>query len=208
MPNGIDCERFARAAEAELLASLGITDEHLVVGTVAALRREKNLDRLLRVFAALPSNLPTRLVIVGDGPERGALAQTAEQLGIAGRVIFTGALAAPERILGRFDVFALSSDTEQMPNSVLEAMAAGLPVLATDVGDVKQMVVAENAPFVIARDNTGALSEGLAALLQDRAMRTGIGNRNRSRVRAEYSLAQMVLHYDALFEAAGKFRAD
>ena len=208
MPNGIDCERFARAAEAELLASLGITDEHLVVGTVAALRREKNLDRLLRVFAALPSNLPTRLVIVGDGPERGALAQTAEQLGIAGRVIFTGALAAPERILGRFDVFALSSDTEQMPNSVLEAMAAGLPVLATDVGDVKQMVVAENAPFVIAREDTGALSEGLAALLQDRAMRTGIGNRNRSRVRAEYSLAQMVLHYDALFEAAGKFRAD
>ncbi|HTO41337.1 MAG TPA: glycosyltransferase family 4 protein, partial [Rhizomicrobium sp.] len=138
LPNGIDCARFGRAADETLLADLGIAPDDVVVGTVAALRPEKNLERLLRIFAATPPNPKTRLVIVGDGAQRAFLTETANTLGIAQRTIFTGALAAPERILARFNIFALSSNTEQMPNSVLEAMAAGLPILATDVGDVKR----------------------------------------------------------------------
>jgi glycosyltransferase involved in cell wall biosynthesis len=144
----------------------------------------------------------TRLVIVGDGPERAALTQTASRLGIADRTIMTGALSAPERILGRFDVFALSSNTEQMPNSVLEAMAASLPILATDVGDVKHMVAPANARFVISQADGTALAAGLSDLVKDRALREQIGRANGERVRADYSLAAMVTRYDDLFTTA------
>ena len=87
----------------------------------------------------LDTSLPVRLVIAGDGAERATLEQFAQELGISDRVVFTGHML-PEAVLGSFDVFALSSDTEQMPNAVLEAMAARLPVASVDVGDVKDMV--------------------------------------------------------------------
>jgi glycosyltransferase involved in cell wall biosynthesis len=202
LPNGIDCERFARPPDGELLKSFGIADDHLVVGTVAALRAEKNLERLLNVFAASRPPSSARLVIVGDGPQRDMLVQAASRLGISDRTIMTGAMKAPERILGRFDVFALSSDTEQMPNSVLEAMAAGLAVLATDVGDVKQMLAAENAVYVLPREDVGGLAQGLLRLLEDGAARQGIGGMNRAKVRSEYALETMVRRYDGLFETA------
>lgn len=199
LPNGIDCNRFAREPDEGLLASLGIVQGDTVVGTVAALRAEKNLDRLLHLFGALPKDASTKLVIVGGGPQREALAQTAKRLGISERVVMTGAMAAPERILGRFDIFALSSDTEQMPNSILEAMAAGLAIISTDVGDVKKMVAAENAGFVIARTDMAALENGLLALAGDRALRAQIGRANRNKVRADYDLPLMVERYDVLF---------
>jgi len=202
LPNGIDCERFARAPDDELLASFGIASDHIVVGTVAALRAEKNLERLLKVFVASQPPPSARLVIVGDGPQRGLLVEAASRLGIADQTILTGAMKAPERILGRFDVFALSSDTEQMPNSVLEAMAASLPVLSTAVGDVRQMLAGDNAAFVLPREDVSGLARGLAALLADPALRTHIGNQNRAKVRAEYDLHTMVARYDTLFVEA------
>jgi len=205
--NGIDCERFAQPADDALLASLGI-DRHVpVVGTVAGLRPEKNLRRLLRVFAALPAARGARLVIVGDGPERALLAETAAQLGIAERVVMTGALANPERVLGRFSVFALTSDTEQMPNSVLEAMAAGLPILASDVGDLKRIVADANATFVIQRDDLAGLTAALDRLICDPALAAAIGRANRAHVNLHYSLAAMVARYEALFALAGRFDA-
>jgi glycosyltransferase involved in cell wall biosynthesis len=202
LPNGIDCERFARPPDSELLKSFGIAEDHVVIGTVAALRAEKNLERLLNVFAASRPPPSARLVIVGDGPQRDMLAQTASRLGIFDHTIMTGAMNAPERILGRFEVFGLTSDTEQMPNSVLEAMAAGLPVLATDVGDVKQMLAAENAPYVLPREDVGGLARALLALVDDDAIRQSIGSKNQTKVRSDYALETMVSRYDALFDWA------
>jgi L-malate glycosyltransferase len=199
VPNGIDCDRFAREPDTGLLATLGIGGAVPVIGTVAALRREKNLGRLVHLFAALPPELGARLVIVGGGPELGAIRDSATALGVAERLVLAGAMAAPERLLGRFDVFALTSDTEQMPNSILEAMAAGLAILATDVGDLKRIVAPENAPFVLPREDERALGQALLALLRDRDLRGRIGRANRAHVRATYSLAAMVACYDALF---------
>jgi len=167
-----------------------------VIGTVAALRGEKNLSRLLHAFALLPQ--PARLVIVGDGPERAALEALALKLGIADAVRFTGHLPAPQAVFRTFDLFALSSDTEQMPLSVLEAMAAGLAVAATDVGDVAAMLAAENRPFVVARD-PAALAGAMAALLADPARRCAIGAANRARVEQEYGEERMFQAYAALF---------
>jgi L-malate glycosyltransferase len=199
LPNGIDCDRFAAPPDRALVAALGLDSVGPVIGTVSGLRPEKNLKRLIRVFAALPQDLGARLVIVGDGPERGALGDEAARLGAADRVVMTGPLANPERILGRFDVFALTSDTEQMPNSVLEAMSAGLAVAATDVGDIKRMVTAENAPFIVPCEPETSITEALLRLLRDEGLRTRIGAGNQRHVRSHYRLEAMVEQYAAVY---------
>lgn len=198
VPNGIDDARFARSPDPALVATLGIQPGEGIVGTVAALRAEKNLGRLLDAFATVVAARPARLVIVGDGPQRPALEARAAALCLGERVVFTGRLAEPERILGAFDVFALSSDTEQMPISVLEAMAAGLPLAATDVGDVRQMLALENAPFVVSTE-VSPLAAALDTLLSDAERRRLVGTANRVRVGAEYAQAKMFADWEELF---------
>jgi len=190
VPNGIDLARFAPRRE----SGAGLT-----VGTVAALRAEKNLARLLRAFALVPEALGAHLVVVGDGPERPALEALAAELGIAGRMRFAGHVADPAPLYGTFDVFALSSDTEQMPISVLEAMAAGLPVAATDVGDVRAMLAEENARFVVPKQDEAALADAMRALLADAALRRAVGEANRARAVREFDERVMVATYGRLF---------
>jgi glycosyltransferase involved in cell wall biosynthesis len=202
IPNGVDCDRFLTAPDATLVAALGIPEDVPVIGTVAILRPEKNLKRMIRAFAALPRELDARLVIVGDGPEQSALKMAADALNVAGSVVFAGHTGDPSKILGRFDLFLLSSDTEQMPNSVLEAMAAGLAVAATDVGDVKRMLSAENAGFVVPTHDENALSAAIHCLLRDRELAARIGRSNRERVRAEFSLGVMANRYEELYAAS------
>jgi glycosyltransferase involved in cell wall biosynthesis len=204
LPNGVDYARFARPADPALVASFGLDGPAPVVGTIASLRGEKNIARLVRIFATLPAELGARLVIVGDGPERAAIAQLVETLGVGKRTVMTGALRDPERIIGRFTVLGLSSDTEQMPNVVLEAMAAGVPIVATDVGDVRKMVSAENASFVVPPEDEAGFARAFEALLRDPARRQEIARSNERRVRAEYTLEAMVARYDALFSAGRK----
>jgi glycosyltransferase involved in cell wall biosynthesis len=188
IPNGIDTARFAGAAPIDR-ARLDALGHGPVIGTIAALRAEKNLPRLLDAFAHLRASAPARLVIVGDGAARPALEREAQARGIAASVLFAGHSAEPERWMASFDIFALSSDTEQMPLSVLEAMAAGLPVVATDVGDVRQMVSAENQPLIVPRD-AGAMAAALAA-----ARGLGAGAANRARAVAAFDQAGMFARY-------------
>lgn len=197
VPNGVDVERFAGPA-GDAIPGLARRPGELVVGTVAPLRPEKNVGRLLRVFASLDPALGARLVIVGDGTERDALVRLAATLGIADRVVFTGQ-AAPESVLGGFDVFALSSDTEQMPNALLEAMAAGRAVAAVDVGDVKSMVCAQNRDYVVPRDDGPAFAAAIAGLLRDAAKRAILGCGNRARAVEAFSQTQMFTAYSLIF---------
>lgn len=190
VPNGIDLGRFAAAAQGTQRG--GGTP---VIGTVAALRPEKNVARLVRAVAAVPG---CRLVIVGDGPERPALEALAATLGIADRVSFVGHQAETPDFYARFDLFALSSDTEQMPLSVIEAMASGLPIAATDVGDVRPMLAAENAPFVTALDDA-ALAAAIRALVADAALRRRLGAANLRKARRDFDQAAMFAAYDALW---------
>lgn len=201
IPNGIECDRFDRPPDPELLSNFRIPHSAPIVGTVAALRPEKNLMRLLRVFAAVARETQASLVIVGDGPLRQALTDEAARLGLGDRVIMTGMLPNPEKIISRFDVFALTSDTEQMPNAVIEAMAAGIAVVATDVGDVKRMLAKENAPFVTRCDDESGLIERLRALLRDRELRRSIGRRNKGRVRDNFGFDAMLSRHDALISS-------
>lgn len=191
VPNGIDLARFAPRMSGD--------GEGVTIGTVAALRAEKNLARLLRAFAALPEGLGVRLQLVGDGPERPGLEALAAELGIAPRVRFLGHVADPAPLYAGFDIFALSSDTEQMPISVLEAMAAGLPVAATDVGDVRAMLAEENAPFVVPKAEDTALAGAMRALAADAALRRAVGRANRAKAERDFDERLMVATYEALF---------
>src|SRR5205085_9996265 len=112
----------------------------------------KNLPRLVRAFAAM-THKPARLVIVGEGPESERIAAAARSAGVAARLLMPGFLAEPARWIGHFDIFALSSDSEQFPISLVEAMAAGLPVVATAVGDVPGIVAEDNKPLIVAPDD-------------------------------------------------------
>jgi glycosyltransferase involved in cell wall biosynthesis len=126
----------------------------------------------------------------------------AAELGIADRTAFLGHVEDVPAVLRSLDIFALSSDTEQMPNSLLQAMAAGRPVAAVGVGDVARIVAPENRPLVVPRDDQAALTAALAALAADADRRALLGRLNQERVKSHYSLDSMVAAYGALLSAA------
>lgn len=197
IPNGLDLQRFRPDGPAALPPVPGAGP---LVGTVAALRPEKNLGRLLRAAALLlREGTPLRLAIVGDGPERPRLEALAAELGIAGSVLFAGHAADPAATYRGLDVFALSSDTEQMPFSVLEAMATGLPVAATDVGDVRAMLAEENAPHLSGLEDA-ALAAALRPLLRDAALCASLGAANRLKAERDYDQETMFQAYAALLD--------
>jgi glycosyltransferase involved in cell wall biosynthesis len=188
VPNGIDLTRFATDATRRDAGPP-------VIGVVAALREEKNIARLVRAFATLPS---ARLMIVGDGPQRPSLEALAGSLGVADRVQFHGHHQETAAFYAQFDIFALSSDTEQMPLSVLEAMASSLPVVSTAVGDVPLMVAEENAPFITALDDA-ALAAALAAMALDRNRRHQVGLANLAKAQRDFDQAAMFAAHGALW---------
>jgi len=201
VPNGVDVARFSSPAR-DIVPGFARQPDELVIGTVAPLRPEKNVGRLLRVFATLDSSVTARLVVAGDGVERRALERLAGELGIADRVVFTGQ-TAPETVLGTFDIFALSSDTEQMPNALLEAMAASRAVAAVNVGDVKSIVCEDNRSFIVARDDGPAFARAIAQLLHDSEKRHTLGFKNRERVVTAFSQERMFAAYSEIFASGG-----
>ncbi|TFI57770.1 glycosyltransferase family 1 protein [Sphingomonas parva] len=204
--NGIATARYALAPEPALV---GLADKGkaIVIGTVAGLRPVKNLPRLVRALAAMRSG-GARLVIVGEGPESERIAAEARRLGVAARVEMPGFRADPARWIGAFDIFALSSDSEQAPISLIEAMAAGLPVVATAVGDVPDMVARDNRPLIVAPQDEAAFAAALDTLAERADLRRAIGLANREKARTEHDEKAMIARYAALYgEAIGRSNA-
>jgi glycosyltransferase involved in cell wall biosynthesis len=204
IPNGIDTTRFAPATPEQRLsarraAGAGVDD--VVIGTVAALRPDKNHARLIRAVRALPAGRPVRLLVVGDGPCRPALERQVAESELRERVTFMGSQVDPSSAYHAMDVFALSSDTEQMPLSILEAMASGLPVASPDIGDVSGMVP-EGGGIVSPRGDEQALTEAIARLAGDAPLRRAGGVVNRACVIARFSVERMIDAYRAAFVAA------
>ena len=134
--------------------------------------------------------------------ERGAIEAEAARLGIADRLLMPGFLKNPARYVGLFDIFALSSDSEQQPISVMEAMAAGLPVAAPMVGDVAHMVALDNAILLAEPGSEAGLIDNLRRLAEDPALRTALGNANRAKAEAEFDERLMLERYAALYGRA------
>jgi glycosyltransferase involved in cell wall biosynthesis len=201
-PNGIDTQRFSPASPEVIEAArqrVGCRPDEVVIGTVGHLREEKNQLRLLNAFATLASRRPARLLILGDGPLRETLVHKAHQLGLAERVHFTGNVSDTVQYYPAMDCLAMSSDTEQMPLAVLEAMGMGLPVVSTDVGDVKDMVSADNRPWVTPLGNEAAYIAALAGMAEDAAARERAGRANREKCVRDYRFGAMLNSYLDLF---------
>lgn len=197
IPNGLPTADYAKFVRKDALPGLIKRPGEFWLGTLAGLREVKNLPRLVRAFSGMPEQW--QLVILGQGPEEARIRAEALECGVAHRVHLPGFVADPASAIGLFDLFALSSDSEQFPLSVVEAMAAGLAVAAPDVGDIAQIVSAPNAPFIAAAGEELALADAMMRLAGDSALRGEIGAANRIRARAEFDETQMIATYRVLY---------
>jgi glycosyltransferase involved in cell wall biosynthesis len=195
--NGIDVAAYAAAPSVDI-PGLERREGEVVIGTVAGLRKVKDLPRLVRAVATLPAHV--RLAIVGEGPDRAAIAAEAAACGMADRLVMPGFMAEPARWIGHFDFLALSSRSEQAPIAVIEAMAAGMAVVSPDVGDVAAMVSAENSGFVATGE--AGFRKALAEIAGDADLRAHIGEANRRIAAERFDESTMVAAYENLYARA------
>lgn len=197
IPNGIAVARYAEPPVARAIPGFRRKGDEVVVGTLAGLRPVKDLPMLVRAVGGVSGRL--RLVIVGEGPDKSIIQQAAAAMGLSDRLHLPGFLPEPHRFVGHFDIFALSSQSEQFPISVVEAMAAGVPVAAPPVGDVPFMVADDNRPFIAEQHGEVFLRDAIQALANDRALRLRVGAANRVKATAQYDEGAMIAAYAALY---------
>jgi glycosyltransferase involved in cell wall biosynthesis len=201
--NGVDTELYGRPVDAAAgRRALGLSGEAPVVGTVARLQPVKDQVTLLEAFSAVAARLPAaRLVLVGEGPARPALERRAAFPDLAGRVLFLGRRTDVATLLPLFDLFVLSSLSEGLPLTLLEAMAAGLACVSTAVGAISEVILQESTGLLVPARDPAALAQALERLLRDEARRRTMGQAGRARARALFDLKVMTRRYQDLWAA-------
>jgi glycosyltransferase involved in cell wall biosynthesis len=185
----------------EVLRALGVPEGAPVVGNVAALVDHKDHGTLLRAAALVVRQRPeVHFVIVGDGPERGALQALARELGLGGHAMFAGFREDVDRLLPAFDVFCLSSHMEGLGTIVLDAMAFARPVVATAAGGIPESVVDGVTGRVVPIRDPEALAGGLLEVLADPARGAQQGRAGRRRFEEHFSADRMVEETLAVYE--------
>jgi L-malate glycosyltransferase len=203
LPNGVDTGRFApldRHGRAARRAELGLPPHAFLFGCVARLRAVKRHCDMLDGFAQATGQRPdVQLVLVGDGELEGELRSQAARLGIAERVLFLGPRADVEQLLPLFDAFVLTSSTEGMSNAVLEAMACGLPVIATAVGGNPETVDAPRSGLLVPPHAPEQLAKAMQTLLEDPERTVRMGREARRRAVDRFSVDAMVRSFARLY---------
>jgi sugar transferase (PEP-CTERM/EpsH1 system associated) len=202
LKNGVDVDKFQRRGDrAALRRSHGYSPEDIVVGTVGRLDPVKNQKALLEVAAALSAAHPyLRVVIVGEGPERAALSSEIARRNLRATAILLGQRDDVSAMLSMFDVFVLPSLGEGMCNTILEAMAVGLPVVATGVGGNPELVADGTTGQLVPVRDAGALAQAIARYVSDEPLRRRHGAAGRQRVVEEFTLQGMADRYARLYE--------
>jgi sugar transferase (PEP-CTERM/EpsH1 system associated) len=220
IPNGVDLRRLDRADSTGVREELGIGAEDFVIGTVARLDTTKDTITLARAFAKLVStasgsergthigpadgstrNTGLKLLIVGDGDQRPALERFVAEQGLANAVIFTGVRHDVPRLLRAMNVFALSSLSEGLPITALEAMASSLPIVATNVGALPELVEENTTGFLVAPKQVEEMAARLALFARDRELARQIGAAGRRKAEREYSIDLMLRRYADLYSS-------
>ncbi|MGH2990839.1 MAG: glycosyltransferase [Solirubrobacterales bacterium] len=203
VPNGIPPSPTPSGRDVR--AQLGLVPQVPVVGTVCALRPQKALDVLVRAAAALRGRFTTlRVLIVGDGPERPALERQIGELRLGETVTLLGHRSDVPDVLRAFDVAVCSSNFEGTPLSILEYMEAGLPVVATRVGGVPDLIEPGEHGLLVEPGDPGALAKALAELLGDHSRRAEMGRRGRERRRREFDIEVTVGRVARIYEALAR----
>jgi len=209
--NGIDAAfvRGVAAGAPMSRAALGLKPDALVLATIARFDPVKRLDVLLRALPLLVTRVPeAQLLIVGDGPERGALHALARTLALGDRVVFAGAIPAAARVLPLVDLYVTASRREGLPIAVLEAMACALPVLATEAPGHVDAVDPELTGRLVPLDDAPGLAAAAALLLRDPALRARMGQAGRERAERHFARARMLTEITALYREAAGFPAE
>jgi glycosyltransferase involved in cell wall biosynthesis len=195
--NGINTQRFREGRDADSLRqALGIPRAARIIGTVGRLHAIKRQDLLLRAFARVRNTCPdVHLVLVGDGPLLADLRAQAGSLALTPWTHFAGYQAEPERHLALMDVFALTSEFEGMPLALLEAWAAGVPVVAAQVGGIPELVDPGNDGLLFPSGDEGALTAALARLLGDAALAKTFREAGRHKVESQFTIQRTARHY-------------
>jgi glycosyltransferase involved in cell wall biosynthesis len=201
--NGIDTERFVRIADqAAIKNSLGLTPDVPIIGIVARLAHVKDHATLLEACKLLADNgRPFRLLVVGDGPLRGNLEKLAVSRSIHDLVLFTGSRNDIPELMNVMDIFVLSSISEGISLTLIEAMACELPVVATAVGGNPEVVVDGETGFIVPPKNPEALAERLLLLMANAELQKQFGKNGRQRVVNHFSLSTAAKHYTELYRS-------
>ena len=209
IPNGVALERFGAAdGRPALRRELGIPAARLVVGYCGHLRPEKNPLRFLKACARIDREIDFHALVLGDGPEREACEELARTLpSLYGRVTFAGHVADPREHYRAMDLFCVTSDTEQMPVALVEAMASSLPVVSTDVGDVRAMLPDAQSELVLSleeHETAWPLAEKVTEILRDPARRKDLGAQNRRRAEERYSFDAMLRAHRDVWQSVAR----
>jgi glycosyltransferase involved in cell wall biosynthesis len=202
LANGIETGRYVSTdGGAAGRASMGIPAGAPVIGTVANLREVKRQDVLVRGFARVRAaeRGEAHLLLVGDGPLRGDLERLAKELGVADRVHFAGHQSNPELFLAAMNIFSLTSRSEGMPLSILEAWAAGLPVVASRVGGLPELIEEGRTGLMFESGNDEALGVLFTELVRDAARARVMGEAGRELVRRRYDVSVMAGRYQECY---------
>jgi len=200
--NGLDLEHYpAGITRAQARARLGVPDDSFLWVAVGNLRQAKDYPTLLEAAARCRTGSPAfRLIIAGEGPDRAGLEQAAAGLALAGTVAFLGSRSDVPRILRAADGFVLSSAWEGSPNALMEAMASAVPAVATDVGDVRDLVERSGCGYVVPPRDPSRLAERMRALMaQAPADRQRMGAEGRALLLREFQNDRVVDAWEALF---------
>jgi glycosyltransferase involved in cell wall biosynthesis len=206
IPNGVALSRLAPTVErGTIRRALAIPDDAFLIGTVAHLRPEKRLDRLIDLLASFAPERRPHAVVVGEGSERDALLARARERGVEASFHLAGAHKNVGDYLRACDVYAITSDTEQMPVSLLEAMACELPVVSTRVGDVAQVLPPTQHTFTVPLSSDDAVIRAMAAacalLEADPTERRTLGRLNLQQVETHYSFDVMLRRYQDVYDS-------
>lgn len=208
--NGVDMQRFSGAGAGQRARGLPngfAPPEAVVFGTVGRLSGEKDQRTLLQAFILARQQLPEtplRLVLVGDGPLKTQLEQQARDAGVAGEVWFAGARADIPDLLRSLDIFVLPSLGEGISNTILEAMACGLPVIATRVGGNPELVRENETGALVPAADAPAMAQAILRYARAPELRTTQGQAARARIEREFSMRNMVDQYMGVYDAALK----
>jgi glycosyltransferase involved in cell wall biosynthesis len=193
VPNGVDTDFFQPGKN-------GRNDSRTVLLSVARLVPDKDHDTMLAAFGRLAGTHPgAELWLVGNGPRRETLEQKVRDLDLTGRVKFLPVAKDIRHLYRQADVFVLSSVAEALPNVILEAMAAGLPVVATRVGGLPEAVVPGETGLLVSPRDVDGLAEALKSLLDDPETRRSLGQKGRERVLDQFSFGAMVSRHEEVW---------
>ncbi|HUT73652.1 MAG TPA: glycosyltransferase [Armatimonadota bacterium] len=212
IPNGVDAQRFAHPRpRSAVRQGLGIPDSAPVIGTVGRTDPVEGQHFLIEAMAAIAASFPhARLVVVGAkvAPEFADLRRTAVIFGVDDRVVFTGTREDVPDLLAAMDVFVLPSLSEGMSNALLEAMAAGLPIVATTVGGNAEVIGEDGAGVLVKPGSPVELAQAICPLLHDPQAARAMGERARRRVVERYRLAQVASAYCSIYDRLARRNVD